>query len=69
VIEWSGQGWYERPYGTVPTIQVIDGVAETYERYHQRKLREKRDGKPRRVPFGFAQAVDPDAGEDPDWDG
>jgi hypothetical protein len=49
------QRWRDVP---VPTIQVIERPAESYDAYHERKKREERDGEPRKVPFGFGRVLE-----------
>ena len=57
-IGWSGQNWYETPSVYVRTMSIIEAPADSYDAYHERKKRE--EGR-KRVPFGFARALEDDA--------
>lgn len=52
---WSGQNWYETSGRAHATIAVIERPAPSYDQYAERKARE---AKAKRVPFGFARALE-----------
>ena len=54
----SGENWYANSGLSAPTISVIDRPEESYDEYHERKVREQGA---RRVRFGFARVLDEEA--------
>lgn len=59
VPDWRDE--QHRPCYSPPTISVIERPSESYDDYHKRKKKEERDGKPKRVPFGFARVLEEEA--------
>lgn len=55
-ISWSGQNWYRTSGMMQPSMMVIEKRSPSYDEYADKKAREKAA---RKVPFGFARALEP----------
>lgn len=53
----SGESWYLRSDGARASIEVIEAHPKTVEK-RRKKERKKREKGARKVPFGFARALD-----------